>query len=128
MLQRLLGVAGTHFGHDAVICPHVVFCLSSTDKVVRSVIGNSHHKLISEFSRLSMTYGVVTHFGEGANTDDEPAAATWFSVKPFTAIRGVRPLGRSGGHAAAPLVRLLPADSQPRLDASASLSAMWLVK
>ena len=93
--------------------------------MIRKRIGSSHYKLVQELCRLSMSYGVVTHVGSGVCNDDESAEPTWYSVAAFGSISGVRLLGRSGGHPVAPMVRLLPADSQARRDVSATLAAMW---
>ena len=126
VLQKVLALARVVDDVPHVITPDVVFAMAKDDALVRRAIAN-HTQLCGLFDRLSSQHRVVEAFG--VSTFQQPQVPLlWRAIGRGDRIERVRPLGRPGGQAGCPAVRLVSPDDASFVTLLDSLSRDWAAR
>ena len=126
LLQKVLALARDVDGVPRVISVDVVFSLAKEDALVRRGVAN-HTQLCGLFDSLSTQHRVVEAFG--VSTFQRPQVPlVWTEIGRGDRVERVRPLGRPGGSAGCPAIRLVSSDDAAYAALLDSLLSDWAAR
>ena len=123
VMQKALALAAVVDNLPRVITVASLTALARADALVRRVVGN-RSLMVDFFDGLSTKRRVVVAFGVPVHLKPQEPLI-WTDLAAGARIERVRPLGRPGGTAGCPAVRLLPAEDERFVSLLDTLALAW---